>query len=138
MPVRAMKAEELPRAVEMMRALWTASTEYDFGDETVYVFDRGDGQLGGFISFSLRPWAEGCESAPVPYIEGWWVAPDLRRQGVGRELVEAVEAWCRERGYRELGSDVELANQASLEAHASLGFEPTLRLQFFRRQLDET
>src|SRR5438067_1734925 len=28
---------------------------------------------------TLRPWAEGCKSMPVPYIEGWWVAPDLRR-----------------------------------------------------------
>ena len=89
--------------------------------------------LGGFISFSTRPWAEGCESTPVPYIEGWWVAPDLRRHGVGRELVEAVDARCREHGYRELGSDVEVENEVSLKAHASLGFEPTLRVQFFHK-----
>jgi aminoglycoside 6'-N-acetyltransferase I len=77
----------------------------------------------------------GCDSAPVPYIEGWWVAPELRRAGVGRALVGAVEQWCKEQGFDELGSDVELDNDVSLRAHAALGFEPTLRLQFFRKRL---
>jgi aminoglycoside 6'-N-acetyltransferase I len=72
----------------------------------------------------------------VPYLEGWWVAPELRQSGVGRALVAAVEQWCREHGYAELGSDVELHNDSSLRAHAALGFEPTLRVQFFRKRLD--
>ena len=119
----------------MMRALWPAAGAYDFSDETVFVWERPDGGLGGFVSFSVRPWAEGCESTPVPYIEGWWVAPDIRRSGIGRALVQAVERWCREHGYQELGSDVELDNTRSVEAHVALGFEPTLRLQFFRKRL---
>ena len=72
---------------------------------------------------------------PVPYVEGWWVASDLRRSGVGRALIEAIEQWCRANGYAELGSDVELDNAPSLAAHAALGFEPTLRLQFFRKRV---
>jgi len=135
MPVRLMRPDELPEAVAMMRALWPTSTEYDFGDETVFVWEREEGGLGGFASFSLRPWAEGCDSAPVPYIEGWWVAHDLRRSSIGRALLSAVEQWCRDHGYKELGSDVELDNTVSLDAHAALGFEPTLRLQFFRKRL---
>ena len=119
----------------MMRSLWPASDRYDFSGETVLVWERDSGGLGGFISFSLRPWAEGCESTPVPYIEGWWVAPELRHRGVGRALVAAVEQWCLRHGYAELGSDVELDNEVSLRAHAALGFEPTLRLQFFRKRL---
>jgi len=131
-----MRVEELPDAIAMMQALWPVGAEYDFSDESVFVFEREGGGLGGFVSFSLRLWAEGCDSTPVPYIEGWWVAPDLRHTGVGRALVTAVEDWCRENGYRELGSDVELGNKVSLRAHAALGFEPTLRLQFFRKRLD--
>ena len=119
----------------MMRALWPGGDEYDFSDEHVFVWERPDGALGGFVSFSLRPWAEGCTAMPVPYIEGWWVEPDLRRSGVGRALFAAVEQWCRENGFHELGSDVELRNDVSLQAHAALGFEPTLRLQFFRKDL---
>lgn len=135
MPVRPLRSEELPAAIEMMRALWPTESDYDFSDEQVFVWEREGGGLGGFVSFSLRAWAEGCEATPVPYIEGWWVAPDLRQSGVGRALVAAVEAWCRAHGHRELGSDVELENVDSLRAHAALGFEPTLRLQYFRKPL---
>jgi aminoglycoside 6'-N-acetyltransferase I len=117
----------------MMLALWAEAGDYDFSDEIIYVWERASGELGGFVSFSLRPWAEGCESAPVPYVEGWWVAPDLRGTGVGRALMTAVEEWCRNHGYTEFGSDVPVENQVSLESHRALGFEPTIRLQFFRR-----
>lgn len=135
MPARLMRSHELPEVTEMMRTLWPGGDSYDFSDETVYVWEKDDGGLGGFVSFSLRPWAEGCDSTPVPYVEGWWVAPELRQAGVGRALVAAVEGWCREEGYDELGSDVELDNAISLRAHAALGFEPTLRVQFFRKRL---
>lgn len=135
MPARLMRSHELPEVTEMMRTLWPGGDSYDFSDETVYVWEKDDGGLGGFVSFSLRPWAEGCDSTPVPYVEGWWVAPELRQAGVGRALVAAVERWCREEGYDELGSDVELDNAISLRAHAALGFEPTLRVQFFRKRL---
>lgn len=130
-----MRGEEASQVAAMMHELYATEDVYDFSDETVFVWERQGGKLGGFVSFSLRPWAEGCDATPVPYIEGWWVTPDLRRAGVGRVLVEAVERWCVEHGHNELGSDVELTNQASLDAHASLGFEPTLRLQFFRKRL---
>lgn len=63
------------------------------------------------------------------------MAADLRGSGVGRALISAVEEWCWANGHCELGSDVELGNPVSLQAHAALGFEPTLRLQFFRKQL---
>ena len=137
MSVRPSRPEDLAGVTAMMRALWPTSEAYDFGDESIFVWQRDDARgLGGFISFSVRPWADGCESAPVPYIEGWWVDPDLRGAGVGRALVTAVELWCIDHGYRELGSDVELDNDVSLRAHAALGFEPTLKLQFFRKKLD--
>ena len=135
MSVRPILDGEEPQVVAMMRALWPGGDEYDFSDEHVFVWERPDGPLGGFVSFSLRPWAEGCVSTPVPYIEGWWVEPDLRRSGVGRALFAAVEQWCRENGFQELGSDVELHNDVSLQAHAALGFEPVLKVQFFRKDL---
>lgn len=133
MPVRPARPDELPKVVEMMRAL--TSEEYDFGDEVIFVWEREDGPLGGFVSLSLRPWAEGCESEPVPYIEGWWVDADIRRAGVGSALMHAAEEWCRTNGYTELGSDADVGNDVSIRAHRSMGFEPTVRLQFFRRRL---
>ena len=133
MPVRPALRDELPRVVDMMRAL--TSEEYDFGDEVVFVWERDDGSLGGFVSLSLRPWAEGCEAEPVPYVEGWWVDADIRRLGIGSALMRAAEEWCRTNGYMELGSDADVGNEISIRAHRAMGFEPTLRLQFFRRRL---
>lgn len=122
----------------MMRALWPDASDADLDGVTVLVWEREEHAargLGGFVSFSLRDWAEGCESTPVPYVEGWWVAPELRGTGVGRALIAAVEAWCVANGYTELASDVEVENTGSLQAHAALGFEPTVRLQYFRKRL---
>ena len=138
MTIRKIRPDDLPSVRAMMRELWSEAGNYDFSDETTFVWEREEGGLGGFISLSVRPWAEGCDAAPVPYIEGWWVASDLRRQGVGRRLVETVQQWRRDRGHAELGSDVDVTNEASLDAHVALGFEPTMKLQFFRKRLSRS
>lgn len=135
MTVRAMRDDEVVEVGTMMTALWP-DFDGDFGGDRVLVWERGtDGQLGGFVAYGVRERGEGCDTAPVPWIEGWWVAPDLRRTGVGRALVAAVEAWAREAGYAELGSDALVENEVSLTAHAAIGFEATERLQYFRKRL---
>src|SRR5690606_28928841 len=65
---------------------------------------------------------KGCVGSPVGYIEGWYVLPAWRRQGVGAMLVEAAERWAAEQGCAEMASDIELDNAASLKAHMALGF----------------
>src|SRR5215467_2682929 len=100
----------------MRRLLWADDDGQDDAGEIVSVWEQ-DGVLGGFITYSLRPWADGCIERPVPYIEGWFVREDLRRRGIGRTLVAAVEEWARAAGFNELGSDVSLGNRTSLAAH---------------------
>ena len=136
MPVRPMREEDRPAVEAMMAQLWPEDDPdtYDFG-EALWVWERETGDLGGYASAALRPWANGCDSTPCPYVEGWWVAPDLRRRGVGRALFAAIEDWARERGFAELGSDAHVENTVSRAAHVSLGFEPTMRLEFFRKRL---
>src|SRR5688572_13989743 len=90
MSVRLIRPGELQEVTKMMRALCPDEGDYDFSGETVFVWERTGGGLGGFASFSLRPWAEGCSDTPVPYIEGWWVEPDLRGSGVGRALARRL------------------------------------------------
>lgn len=135
MVIREMHAHETEGVQEMMRALWPDAGSYDFDDEIVFVCEKQDGGLGGFISVSVRPWADGCESEPVAYIEGWWVAPELRKIGVGRALIAAAEQWAKSRGFCEIGSDTTLDNVGSIAAHQALGFEPTEQLQLFRKRL---
>jgi aminoglycoside 6'-N-acetyltransferase I len=101
----------------------------------VLVADRGDGNLAGFVEIGSRNYAEGCESTPVAYIEGWYVDPDVRREGLGRRLVQAAEAWAISRGFTEMASDTELHNDVSLKAHTALGYGEVERQICFKKSL---
>ena len=51
------------------------------------------------------------------------VAPDRRRQGLGRAMMEAAEAWLRERGAPKIQLMVREDNAAALGFYESLGLE---------------
>ena len=104
-------------------------------DAAVFVFQRPDNSLGGFIELSIRDRVDGSLSPQVGYIDGWYVDPDLRGRGIGRQLVERAGAWARERGLNELASDAEIANEESIRAHQALGFRETFRLVHFLRPI---
>ena len=91
--------------------------------------------LVGFAELSLRPYAEDCRTSPVAFLEGWYVAPSMRRRGVGRALVRAAEEWGRAQGCREFGSDTQFDNSASIAAHLALGFDDAGALRSFRKDL---
>ncbi|HKP24235.1 MAG TPA: aminoglycoside 6'-N-acetyltransferase [Dongiaceae bacterium] len=94
-----------------------------------------DGKIVGMLELSLRPYADGCDSSPVPFIEAWYVAERARRTGVGGALVKAAEQWALENGYTEMASDALLDNDVGHWAHASLGFEEVERAIRFRKGL---
>ena len=104
-------------------------------DAVVFVAARSGGGLAGFAEAATRPYAEGCATSPVAVLEGWYVDPDVRRHGVGRALVAAVERWSRAAGLRELASDALLDNLTSHRAHARLGFREVERLVCFYKPL---
>lgn len=90
----------------------------------------------GLAEASVRSeYVNGTNSTPVVFLEGLYVAPAMRRQGIARELVAAVAAWGRARGCSELASDTPLANEASQAMHHALGFEETERVVYFRKAL---
>jgi len=101
----------------------------------VFVAEAESGALVGMLELSLRPYADGCASSPVPFIEGWYVAPEARQQGVGGALVKAAEEWAIAHGHTEMASDALLDNHVSERAHASLGFEEVERAIRFRKAL---
>ncbi len=89
----------------------------------------------GFLELALRSFSDGCDSMPVPHVEGWYVEPGARGQGVGRALMRAAEEWSKARGFAELASDTELDNAASLRAHEACGFSEVERLIKLRKPL---
>jgi aminoglycoside 6'-N-acetyltransferase I len=52
-----------------------------------------DGAPLGFAELSIRNVVDGCSTDRVAYLEGWYVVPTTRRQGIGRALVQAVRTF---------------------------------------------
>lgn len=139
--------EATDRAVwaKMRAALWPDEDARILAEETDKILGGDDGwafiaqtpnkQPLGFAEIAIRKYANGCETQPVPFLEGIWVAPEFRRQGVGQALVRYVEAFLIARGYRELGSDALLENKISHQSHRGWGFSETERVVYFRKSL---
>lgn len=133
----AMRARLWPDADA--RELTTESRAFLAGEEVAIVAAAFVAELdavpAGFIELSIRAFADGCDSRPVPHIEGWYVEPFARGRGIGRALMEAAAEWSRDRGFAEVASDSDLENNESLDAHVRCGFIETGRLVKFRRVL---
>jgi len=143
--VRPMVPSDHPAWIAMRHDLWPEcpleqhrlEVEQILRDDGVVLLaEDGRGRALGFAEASVRrDHVEGTSSSPVPYIEGWYVVPDRRGQGIGRALVEAVAAWAVRAGFTELASDAELTNEGSIRAHARLGFREAGRTVHFVRPL---
>ena len=142
--VRRANASDNPEWLRMRQLLWPDEIENLSFEEMngiladpmlpVFVAVRPDGRLGGFLEAGTRKYAEGGESSPVGYIEGWFVDPDLREHGVGRALVRAAEAWAQTNGFVEMGSDTWEDNEISIIAHKKMGYEEIERLVHFLKK----
>lgn len=103
--------------------------------QPVFVAERPEGGLGGFLEASIHIDTYGTDTRPVGYIEGWYVDPDLRRQGLGGRLMAVAEAWANSQGFKEMASDCEIDNEISLQAHLANGYEEVERLIHFRKHI---
>jgi aminoglycoside 6'-N-acetyltransferase I len=134
--------------LRMRRALWPDCNvaEHQEGIDRYFSGDRrepaevllaiaANGMTLGFVELSIRNIVDGCSSGNVAYLEGWYVADEARRLGVGRKLVEAAEQWARRQGCTEFGSDALIDNEVSRVAHVGLGFEETGRVRTFRKNI---
>ena len=146
MDIREYRPADHAEWLRMRRALWPGIAPDEEAadaaewrarpDAVVLVAARPGGGLAGFAELGTRPYADGCDSSPVAYLEGWYVDPDVRRRGVGAALVRAGEGWARRRGCRELASDALLENTGSQRAHAALGFTEVERAVHYRKALE--
>ena len=102
----------------------------------VFVAETRDGTLVAFLECSLRSHAESCNpSCPVGYVEGWYVAKEHRRKGIGKSLLAAAEEWARRQGCVEMASDAVIDNTLSQDVHQRLGFKVVERSVLFRKAL---
>jgi aminoglycoside 6'-N-acetyltransferase I len=90
--------------------------------EEVVFAERPEGRLCGFLKAALRSRVDGCDSAPVGYIEGSHVDPDLRHRRVGRALIGAAEAWAHAKCCRQITSDTRMDNTSTMGRKHGSGF----------------
>ena len=145
MKIREIVESDQGEWVRMRDALWPGSLS-DHDTEARQYFEKRfrtpvifvaevDGRLVGFLELDDRKYAAGCQSSPVPFIEGWYVEPALQGRGIGRALIEAAEAHARAAGHHEMASDADLENADGIAAHRALGYEEVERVVCFRRSL---
>ena len=61
---------------------------------------------------------------PAGYLLGIYVSPDIRRKGIGKELVACAESWCSDKGLVYMQLDVGSSNEAAAALYASAGYAP--------------
>jgi aminoglycoside 3-N-acetyltransferase len=144
--IRAATHDDRAEWRRLRAALWPAHDRADSerevdamlaegGHEVAFVAEIAPGRLCGWVEVSLHEEAEGCNSSPVGYIEGWFVDPSHRGRGIGRRLIEAGEAWARSRGCVEMASDTTSEFPESPSAHRALGYVDAKVTFHFQKRL---
>lgn len=96
--------------------------------------DQNEAQ--GFVEIAIRTdYVNGTNTSPVAFLEGIFVLPQFRTQGIARALIKQAEAWALEKGCTELASDTPLDNTASQSMHKALGFQETERVVYFCKEI---
>jgi aminoglycoside 6'-N-acetyltransferase I len=149
--VRVARAEDREELAQLRAALWPESSAEEHARELLgilesktfgtmplieLVAEERNGRLIGFLEVGLRSHADGCDpSHAVGYVEGWYVAENYRKRGIGRRLLVAAEDWARGQGCVEMGSDALLGNEVSQNAHEALGYAEVDRCVRYRKML---
>lgn len=79
-------------------------------------------------------YVEGTDSGVKGYLEGIFVMPEYRKQGVAKQLVVTCENWVKEKGCSEFASDCNLTNEDSYKFHLKIGFiEANRNIHFIKK-----
>jgi aminoglycoside 6'-N-acetyltransferase I len=149
--VRVARLEDREELARLRAALWPESSAEEHAKELLgilenktfgtmplieLVAEERNGRLIGFLEVGLRSHADGCDpSHAVGYVEGWYVAENYRKRGIGRKLLVAAEDWARGQGCVEMASDALLGNEVSQSAHRALGYAEVDRCVHYRKML---
>jgi aminoglycoside 6'-N-acetyltransferase I len=94
------------------------------------------GEVMGFVEAAIRSdYVNGTQTSPAGFLEGIYVLPPFRRQGIARALVQGAAEWAQANGCSEFASDALLDNHESHAMHRALGFSETERVVCFVRRL---
>lgn len=75
---------------------------------------------------------------PYGYVEGWFILPEYRRQGLGGQLLGRLEEWILHQGIAlSLSDTIPEEYPLSPKAHAKYGYRKFRTMQIFIKELEE-
>lgn len=145
MTIEAISADNIRQLATLMLELWPdTSLEEEFNNckalldsknEICYLAQTASTYIG-FIQVAIRSdYVEGSSFSPVAYIEGIYVQDKYRHLGIGKQLIQKAMDWGIQKGCRQIASDTEADNIASIEFHKTAGFTEANRLVCFIKDL---
>jgi ribosomal protein S18 acetylase RimI-like enzyme len=87
----------------------------------LFIAESGDRTVG-FISGELREGSPAFRQKTWASVDDVFVEPDYRNLGVGRSLLQSVEAWAKEKGAHGISLQVAAANKRGRKFYEALGF----------------
>jgi aminoglycoside 6'-N-acetyltransferase I len=142
--IRRATQEDKAEWVRMRQGIWPDWTdeylvvnmdEILASDNDFVIFACDGDRLIGLTEARIIDHAEGCETSPVGYLEGWFVQEEYRGKGVVGIMTQAAENWIRGKGCTQVASDTWLENESSIRAHVKMGYAEVERLVHFVKQL---
>ena len=143
--IKRIQIDDIEKIVFLVKKLFTNTPIDKLRNELIQDLVKKDiaifvcylkNEIIAFAQCQLRyDYVEGTNSSPVGYLEGIYVEPMYRKQGIAKKLVEECEKWSLKKGCTEFASDCELNNSISFNFHLSVGFEEANRIICFRKKL---
>ncbi|HKZ62948.1 MAG TPA: GNAT family N-acetyltransferase [Thermoplasmata archaeon] len=89
-------------------------------ESEVLVAEAPDGTVVGYTILGRA--TSMVSPHPFGFVYDLWVAPEARRQGVARRLMEHAAGWCRRQGLSTLRLEVAAGNLGARAFYAAEGF----------------
>ncbi|WP_017495462.1 aminoglycoside 6'-N-acetyltransferase [Flavobacterium sp. WG21] len=145
MNIEVISSQNLKQLVELVLELWndcsfdeeveSYKAIIDSENEICYVVKDQEDYIA-FVHLSTRnDYVEGAEDLPVAYIEAIYVKPAYQKQGIARRLTKVAEDWAKQKGFKQIASDTDLGNSASIDFHQKTGFTEVERIVCFIKNL---
>lgn len=146
--IKVANLDNIEEIIKMALALWPDNqyselkkefleiVDTENENEEVLLFQKENESLG-FIHVAIRnDYVEGADFSPTGYIEGIFVKTNYRMKGIAKILVKAGEDWAKDRGCRQMASDVEFSNKDSINFHKSINYNEVNRVVCFLKDID--
>ena len=145
MNIEILSSGNINHLVELVLELWPGCTfeeEVAFyksiisSDTEICYLAREQATYMAFIHVSIRTdYVEGATALPIAYVEALYVKSPYQKRGVGKKLVDIGADWGREKGCKQVASDTELDNSASIDFHTKIGFTEANRIVCFIKDI---